>query len=120
MHLVNGLVNSLRPYIQSDMYNQKLTTLCSQEARQVLYALLIYVNDILITCNDPVSIADIKKFLHNQFHLKDLRDFKYFLGIEILHLGKEFLFLKESMRWKLLRIHGYYGQLPLILTWNVT
>ena len=28
-------------------------------------ALLIYVDDILITGNDPVSIVDIKKFLHN-------------------------------------------------------
>ena len=43
-------------------------------------ALLIYVDDILITGNDPMSIAAIKKFLHSQFHLKDLGDLKYFLG----------------------------------------
>ncbi|RVW13324.1 Retrovirus-related Pol polyprotein from transposon RE1 [Vitis vinifera] len=35
-------------------------------------ALLIYVDDILITGNDPVSIATTKKFLHSHFHLKDL------------------------------------------------
>ncbi|XP_004301110.1 PREDICTED: uncharacterized mitochondrial protein AtMg00810-like [Fragaria vesca subsp. vesca] len=45
--------------------------------------LLIYVDDILITGNDPESIADVKKFLHNNFRLKDLGDLKYFLGIEI-------------------------------------
>ena len=45
--------------------------------------LLIYVDDILITRNDPMSIAAIKKFLHSQFHLKDLGDLKYFLGIEV-------------------------------------
>ena len=46
-------------------------------------ALFIYVDDILITENDPVSIVAIKKFLHSQFHLKDLGDLKYFLGIEV-------------------------------------
>ena len=46
-------------------------------------ALLIYFDDILITGNDPVSIAAIKKFLHSQFHIKDLGDLKYFLGIEV-------------------------------------
>lgn len=45
--------------------------------------LLIYVDDILITGNDPESIADVKKFLHNNFRRKDLGDLKYFLGIEI-------------------------------------
>ena len=46
-------------------------------------ALLIYVDDILITGNDPMSITVIKKFLPSQFHHKDLGDFKYFLGIEV-------------------------------------
>ena len=46
-------------------------------------ALLIYVEDILITGNDSMSIAAIKKFLPSQFHLKDLGDLKYFLGIEV-------------------------------------
>lgn len=45
--------------------------------------LLIYVDDILITGNDPESISVLKKFLHNKFRLKDLGDLKYFLGIEI-------------------------------------
>ena len=30
-----------------------------------------------------MSIAAIKKFLHSQFHLKDLGDLKYFLSIEV-------------------------------------
>lgn len=35
-------------------------------------ALLIYVDDILITGNDYVSIDKLKRFLHSQFRLKDL------------------------------------------------
>lgn len=46
-------------------------------------AILIYVDDILITGNDPISIAIIKKSLHDHFRLKDLGELKYFLGIEI-------------------------------------
>jgi hypothetical protein len=46
-------------------------------------ALLIYVDDILITGNDPISITATKTFLHNLFHLKDLGTVKYFLGIEV-------------------------------------
>ena len=45
--------------------------------------LLIYVDDILITGNDPVNIAATKQFLHEHFHIKDLGDLKYFLGIEV-------------------------------------
>ena len=44
---------------------------------------MIYVDDILIIRNDPVNIAITKIFLHSHFHLKDLGDLKYFLGIEI-------------------------------------
>ncbi|KAI9194591.1 hypothetical protein LWI28_007414 [Acer negundo] len=46
-------------------------------------ALLIYVDDILITRNDPVSIVETKKFLHSNFRIKDLGNLKYFLGIEV-------------------------------------
>ncbi|KAJ9554960.1 hypothetical protein OSB04_009574 [Centaurea solstitialis] len=46
-------------------------------------ALLIYVDDILITGNDSKSINDVKEYLHNHFRLKDLGALKFFLGIEI-------------------------------------
>jgi hypothetical protein len=46
-------------------------------------ALLIYVDDILITGNDSVRIAITKQFLHNDFHLKDLGILKYIFGIEV-------------------------------------
>ena len=59
-------------------------------------ALLIYVDDILITGNDPVSIDAIKKFLHSQFHLKELGDLKYFLGIEVSS-SKNGIFISQRM-----------------------
>ncbi|CAL2245486.1 unnamed protein product [Prunus armeniaca] len=46
-------------------------------------ALLIYVDDILITGNDMAAINSLKQFLHTRFRIKDLGDLKLFLGIEV-------------------------------------
>ena len=45
-------------------------------------ALLIYVDDILLTGNDLTEIQRVKDYLLQQFRIKDLGDLKYFLGIE--------------------------------------
>ncbi|CAL2225396.1 unnamed protein product [Prunus armeniaca] len=57
-------------------------------------ALLIYVDDIVITGNDPIAISALKAFLHRHFHIKDLGDLKYFLGIEVSR-SKQGIFLSQ-------------------------
>ncbi|KAI9200939.1 hypothetical protein LWI28_015453 [Acer negundo] len=66
-------------YVQS----QADYSLFTRKQGKSFTAILIYVDDILITENDSVSIASTKKFLHSHFHLKDLGNLKYFLWIEI-------------------------------------
>lgn len=44
--------------------------------------ILIYVDDILVTSNDPSSISRLISTLHSEFALKDLGSLHYFLGIE--------------------------------------
>lgn len=44
-------------------------------------ALLIYVDDIVITSNDVGAIDSLKSFLLDHFRIKELGDLKYFLGI---------------------------------------
>ena len=46
-------------------------------------AILIYVNDVIVTGNDAAHISSIKSFLHKQFSIKDLGPLKYFLGIKV-------------------------------------
>ena len=46
-------------------------------------ALLVYVDDIIITSPSQHHIHSLKTFLHNQFKMKDLGSLKYFLGLEI-------------------------------------
>ena len=45
--------------------------------------LLVYVDDVLIACNDKAEIDRFKALLDDRFKLKDLGDLKYFLGLEI-------------------------------------
>ncbi|CAM8992435.1 unnamed protein product [Rhodiola kirilowii] len=45
--------------------------------------LLVYVNDVLLTCTSLVLIDNIKAFIHDKFKIKDLGTLKYFLGLEV-------------------------------------
>ena len=46
-------------------------------------ALIIYVDDIIITKNDDKEIIELQKHLANEFEMKNLEGLKYFLGIEV-------------------------------------
>ena len=46
--------------------------------------LVVYVDDIIINGSDSKCISSLKSFLRSQFHTKDLRMLRYFLGIEVM------------------------------------
>ena len=47
--------------------------------------LLLYVDDMIITCNDLNGIQELKDFLSQQSKMKDFGHLSYFLGLEITH-----------------------------------
>ena len=47
--------------------------------------ILVYVDDIIIADNDSSDIIHFKCFLQDHFHIKDIGQLKYFLGIEVAH-----------------------------------
>ena len=57
--------------------------------------LVVYMDDIVITGNDFEGITSLKSFLQSQFHTKDLRMLRYFLGIEVMR-SKHGIFLSQS------------------------
>lgn len=57
-------------------------------------AVLVYVDDILVTGTNASHITALKLFLDNNFNIKDFGLIKYYLGIEVLHT-KAGLFLNQ-------------------------
>lgn len=53
-----------------------------------LTTLIVYVDDIIVTSNDPVEISQLKLRLTREFEIKDLGPLRYFLGIEVARSTK--------------------------------
>ena len=53
----------------------------------IFIALLVYVDDTVITGNNIQEINEVKSFMSSKFLIKDLGKLKYFLGIEVLNSG---------------------------------
>ncbi|WVZ19670.1 hypothetical protein V8G54_006992 [Vigna mungo] len=45
--------------------------------------LLVYVDDFVLTSDSMDDIVAVKKYLHQEFRIKDLGNLKYFLGFEV-------------------------------------
>ncbi|KAI9161691.1 hypothetical protein LWI28_019793 [Acer negundo] len=75
-------------------------------------ALLIYVDDILITGNDPVRIAVTKKLLHSHFRLKYLGNLKYFLGIEVSNSKNGIFISQRKYALEIIEDAGLLGTAP--------
>jgi len=50
---------------------------------EIFLALLVYVDDLVLTGSSPTHCRPFKQYLHQCFKLKDLCPLKYFLGIEV-------------------------------------
>lgn len=48
-------------------------------------ALLVYLDDIIVTGNDEKEKAALRQYLAKHFEIKELGKLKYFLGIEVAH-----------------------------------
>jgi hypothetical protein len=58
--------------------------------------LLLYVDDMIITGDEPEYIAFVKARLSDQFLMSDLGPLRYFLGIEISSMSERFFLSQEK------------------------
>ncbi|KAK3035428.1 LOW QUALITY PROTEIN: hypothetical protein RJ639_032853, partial [Escallonia herrerae] len=66
-------------FIQSQSDHSLFTFACKGS----FLAVLIYVDDVIVTGTDSAKISWLKHYLDTKFHIKDLGKLKYFLGIEV-------------------------------------
>ncbi|KAL4022729.1 hypothetical protein IC575_016474 [Cucumis melo] len=67
------------------------TALLTRHTPQGIVLLLLYVDDMIITGNDPQAISDLQHYLGQHFEMKDLGSLNYFLGLEVSRRSDEYL-----------------------------
>lgn len=77
-------------YIQSHSDH----TLFLKRQNGKLTALIIYVDDMIVTGDDQKKIQRLQKYLATEFEMKELGELKYFLGIEVAR-SKHGIFLSQ-------------------------
>jgi len=59
--------------------------------------LIVYMNDIFITCSDKKGIVQLKQYLTQKFQTTDLGQLRNFLGIEVHNPRMIWSYLRENM-----------------------
>ena len=75
----------------------------------------MYVDDMVITRNDPNCVAVLKSVLDAKFRIKDLGSLKYFLGLEIARSDKGISLNQRKFALEILKETGMMSCKPLKL-----
>lgn len=77
--------------------------------------ILIYVDDLMICGSSNDEINNLKAMLSSHFHMKDLGNLRYFLGIEIDRTTSGFFISQAKYTMDLLKEYGVINSKPLKL-----
>ncbi|GJY09667.1 ribonuclease H-like domain-containing protein [Tanacetum coccineum] len=87
-------------------------SLYTKSDKGVFLALLVYVDDIIITGNSISEIEKFKGYLKSKFMIKDLGKRKYFLGIEVVNTDKGICLYQRKYVLDLLSEYGMLACKP--------
>ena len=76
-------------------------------------ALLVYVDDIIVTGNDEREKHEVKQRLATEFEIKELGKLKYFLGIEVTYSTQGIFISQQKYVIDLLAATGKIGCKPV-------
>ena len=75
--------------------------------------LLVYVDDILLTGNNPAFVDSLKKLLDDRFGLKDLGSLRYFLGLDVARTDANISLTQRKYALEILKDMGFLGSKPI-------
>ncbi|RVW28219.1 Retrovirus-related Pol polyprotein from transposon RE1 [Vitis vinifera] len=75
--------------------------------------LIVYVDDIILSGNDMEELQKLKKYLSEEFEVKDLGNLKYFLGMEVARSRKGIVVSQRKYILDLLKETGMLGCKPI-------
>ncbi|RVW98707.1 Copia protein [Vitis vinifera] len=78
-----------------------------------LAILIVYVDDIILSGNDMGELQNLKKYLSEEFEVKDLGNLKYFLGMEVARSRKGIVVSQRKYILDLLKETGMLGYKPI-------
>ncbi|RVX21666.1 Retrovirus-related Pol polyprotein from transposon TNT 1-94 [Vitis vinifera] len=75
--------------------------------------LIVYVDDIILSGNDMEELQKLKKYLSEEFEVKDLGNLKYFLGMEVARSRKGIVVSQRKYILNLLNETSMLGCKPI-------
>nr|GEZ15160.1 retrovirus-related Pol polyprotein from transposon TNT 1-94 [Tanacetum cinerariifolium] len=75
-------------------------------------AVLVYVDDLIITSNDSTQIDLLKRQFRSQFHMKDLGALHYFLGLKVTKADSGLFVFQKKYTLEMLQDAGVLNSRP--------
>ncbi|RVW74747.1 Retrovirus-related Pol polyprotein from transposon RE1 [Vitis vinifera] len=88
-------------------------TLFLKKQHGKITTLIVYVDDMVVTRNDPEERKALQNYLSREFEMKDLGPLKYFLGIEVSRSSEGIFLSKKKYALDLLQETGMLGCQPV-------
>ncbi|RVW67518.1 Retrovirus-related Pol polyprotein from transposon RE1 [Vitis vinifera] len=88
-------------------------TLFLKKQHGKITTLIVYVDDMVVTGNDPEERKALQNYLSREFKMKDLGHLKYFLGIEVSRSSEGIFLSQRKYALDLLQETGMSGCQPV-------
>ncbi|CAN1766532.1 Retrovirus-related Pol polyprotein from transposon TNT 1-94 [Linum perenne] len=88
-------------------------SLFTKQSNKLFLAVLVYVDDIIMTGNDIQGIKDLKTNLHDKFTIKDIGELKFFLGLEIARSSQGITLCQRKYALEIISDMGLLASKPL-------